>query len=212
VPSLAGVDAVAGGAKHALALLDTGRVVAWGSNASGGLGGPSSEVCQQVPCSTTPQPVNGLSAITAVSAGFGFSLALDVAGKVYSFGDNQWGKLGDGTTTDSQVPVAVGGLAPVSQIVAGEQNSLALIPSGLTPPPLMTLRPMPEALELAWTFRSEDYELRYTPFDENAWSPTVSVLEGQPHRYLFSGLSVKPYEVNITTDEKTRYVVGTPLP
>jgi hypothetical protein len=156
--------------------------------------------------------VSGLAGITAVSAGFGFSLALDGAGRVYAFGYGQFGRLGNGTQTDSQVPVAIQGLAPVSRVLAGEQNSLALIPSGVTPPPLMTLSPVPKALELAWSFGSHDYELRYTPFDENAWSTTVTVGQAQPHRYVFSGLSVKPYEVNLTTDEKTRYIVGTPLP
>jgi len=51
--------------------------------------------------------VSGLSGITAVSAGYNHSLALDDLGRVWSWGENSSGQLGNDTTTSSSVPVLV---------------------------------------------------------------------------------------------------------
>src|SRR5579859_1626681 len=85
------VAAISGGSTHSLALLHDGTVRAWGDNEDGALGdgthtGP--ETCLSTPCSTKPVEVSGLSGVTAVSAGGGFSLALLGSGKVSSWGSN----------------------------------------------------------------------------------------------------------------------------
>ncbi len=55
-----------------------------------------------------PVAVSGLSGVTAISAGEeGAVSALLSNGTVMAWGDNQQGVLGIGTTTDSDVPVAV---------------------------------------------------------------------------------------------------------
>jgi alpha-tubulin suppressor-like RCC1 family protein len=48
----------------------------------------------------------GVTAV-AISAGAGHSLALGSDGKVYAWGNNQYGELGDGTTSDRHIPEAV---------------------------------------------------------------------------------------------------------
>jgi alpha-tubulin suppressor-like RCC1 family protein len=56
--------------------------------------------------------------------------ALDSDGRAYCWGLNVRGALGDGTTTDSDVPVAVDTPVTFTQIAAGEDSSCALDPSG----------------------------------------------------------------------------------
>jgi alpha-tubulin suppressor-like RCC1 family protein len=126
VSKLSGVAAVSAGDEHALALLQDGTVMAWGSNESGQLGdggktgfGEGSDV---------PVKVAGLSErVTAVAAGGRFSLALLASGKVMAWGGNNSGELGDGSTTSSDVPVEVTGLAErVKAIAAAGDGAYAL--------------------------------------------------------------------------------------
>ena len=108
---------------------------AWGYNGFGELGNGTStgpDACAyNDPCGTTPAAVTGLSGVTAVSAGgVGFDLALLSTGTVEAWGDNRFGQLGDGTTTSSDVPVAVTGLSGVIAISAGGDFALALLSNG----------------------------------------------------------------------------------
>ena len=103
---------------HELAMTATGAVWAWGDNAHGQLG-----IGTQVN-SNIPVPVTGLPAdIEDVRAGGEHSLALDSAGNVWAWGDNQYGQVGNGTTVSVLLPVEV--LAGVTQISAGSFHSLA---------------------------------------------------------------------------------------
>ena len=161
--ALSGVVAVAAGARHSLALRSDGSVVAWGSNPIGELGvgtrtGP--ERCPLVgmdpgdPCSTTPVQVHGvggvgtLAGVAAVAAGQSDSLALRSDGSVVAWGSNEFGLLGQGTTTGpetcsvrgspqcSTTPVQVKGtdgagtLSGVVAIAGGSEHSLALRSDG----------------------------------------------------------------------------------
>jgi alpha-tubulin suppressor-like RCC1 family protein len=76
-------------------LLSDGTVDCWGN-------APSS-----AQSSSTPVAVNGLSGVTAISAGYNFACALLSGGVVECWGDNGAGQLGNGTTTSSSSPVAV---------------------------------------------------------------------------------------------------------
>ena len=77
-----------------------------------------------------PAPQGALAAspgVASISAGFFHSCALE-SGKAYCWGNNTYGQLGNGTTTDSSVPVAVdtsGVLAgkTLTQITAGRVGS-----------------------------------------------------------------------------------------
>lgn len=101
LPPGSDVVAVSAGENHSLALTSNGRVLAWGGNGYGSLGdgvstGSKVPVAVDVPSGTT---------VTAVSAGWNFSLVLTVDGRVLGFGLDSHGQLGDGTTTNSLVPV-----------------------------------------------------------------------------------------------------------
>src|SRR2546428_345598 len=110
-------------------------VTAWGGNFYGQLGNGSStgpDTCMfGEPCSTTPVAVSGLmSGVSTVSAGGGHSLTLLKNGTVMAWGDNFYGQLGDGTTVNSDVPVAVSGLSGVTAVSAGRLHGLALLSDG----------------------------------------------------------------------------------
>ena len=119
------VIAVASGATHTLALSADGTVWAWGSNGWGELGNGTCTLAGQ----EKPMPVSGLSHITAIAAGYGHSAALSSDGKVWTWGYNAYGELGDGTHMNQPVPIAVKGLTCAQAISAGECHSLALIRS-----------------------------------------------------------------------------------
>jgi alpha-tubulin suppressor-like RCC1 family protein len=118
VAGLTGVVAIAAGGYFALALKADGTVWAWGWNDKGQLG-DGTTVARPV-----PGRVPGLTGVTAIAAGAEFALALvsdgAAAGRVWGWGQNQAGQLGDGTTIMRLVPVPVIGLPPVTSIAAGQ--------------------------------------------------------------------------------------------
>jgi alpha-tubulin suppressor-like RCC1 family protein len=93
VEALNDIIAVEGGHWHSLALTKEGDVWSWGHNFYGELGNGNREH------SEIPQKVKGIKQpiIQIASVGY-FSLGLDENGRVWSWGDNNYGQLGDGTT------------------------------------------------------------------------------------------------------------------
>ncbi|WP_309544719.1 VWD domain-containing protein [Alkalilimnicola ehrlichii] len=127
-----GFITAAAGASHSLALDLAGRLWSWGENGSGQLGDGSS-TARLAPVAVEFDEAEGLQ-ITAVAAGDGHSLALDSSGRVWAWGDNGRGQLGDGTTTPrfEPTPVSFSGLEDgrIIAIAAGQLHSLALDDSG----------------------------------------------------------------------------------
>jgi alpha-tubulin suppressor-like RCC1 family protein len=121
VALLSDVIDITAGHKFTVALKSDGTVWAWGINSSGQLGnGTTSD-------SSIPVQVTGLTtAATAVSAGYDHVLSLQGDTSVWAWGSNSNGQLGNGTTTDSPVPVQVTGLSSAIAIAAGNDFSLAL--------------------------------------------------------------------------------------
>jgi alpha-tubulin suppressor-like RCC1 family protein len=125
VLGLSGVQAVAAGSTHSLALRGDGTVWAWGDNWTGQLGDGT------YTNRSRPVRVRGLSGVRAVAAGAVHSLALRGDGTVWSWGYNANGQLGDGTIIGDRVtPVRVVGLSGVRAIAAGFYNGFALLTDG----------------------------------------------------------------------------------
>src|ERR687889_495627 len=120
-----GIEAIATGAEHGLALKDDGTVWAWGYNFFGQLGNGTT-----TDSSNKPVQVSDLDGVEAIAAGGSFGLALKDDGAVWAWGSNQTGQLGNGTytlgtsTQGINTPVQVGELSAVRAIAGGGQHSL----------------------------------------------------------------------------------------
>jgi alpha-tubulin suppressor-like RCC1 family protein len=141
---LTGVIAIAAGGQHSLALKSNGTVVAWGRNGDGQLGNGTTtgqntpvQVCDtgQTDCTTNP-----LTGVIAIAGGGNHSLAAKSNGRVWAWGRNGDGQLGDSTLNERATPTPVcdtgqtdctaNPLTGVIGIAGGLQFSLALKGNG----------------------------------------------------------------------------------
>ncbi len=119
------------GGSHSLAISSSGQLYAWGANTYGQLGDGTTTN------SPAPEPImlsNGVPfSVSAIAAGAHHSLAIGPGGQLYAWGDNEYGQLGDGTTTTrlTPEPINLPGGAPFrpSAIAAGGFQSLAIAPT-----------------------------------------------------------------------------------
>ena len=116
---------VSAGYYHTCDVTTQGAVRCWGYNGYGELGDNSTTA------SLKPVGVYGLgSKVKNVSAGYLHSCALTTKGKVWCWGYNGYGQLGDNTTTNSSKPVAVANLGKVKAIDAGYLHTCAITTKG----------------------------------------------------------------------------------
>jgi alpha-tubulin suppressor-like RCC1 family protein len=134
------VMSVVAGDQYSLALCSDGTVAAWGDNTYGQIG-DNTTTQRKVPVAVNVAP--GVSAlfgktVVAVAVGRAHSLALCSDGTVAAWGINTAGEVGDNTTSQRNVPVAVNAAPGVSalygkravRIYAGGEHSMALCSDG----------------------------------------------------------------------------------
>jgi alpha-tubulin suppressor-like RCC1 family protein len=106
---------ISGGLNHSLTIDKNGRAWAWGQNTSGqlGLGGIISAF--------TPVTITGATkTFCAISAGDGFSTAIDKNGRAWGWGSNNGGQIGDNSIVSKVTPVSVlGTVKTFCKITAG---------------------------------------------------------------------------------------------
>ncbi|MEI6675233.1 MAG: cadherin-like beta sandwich domain-containing protein, partial [Verrucomicrobiota bacterium] len=109
-------------------------LVTWGYNSNGQLGN-NSTTSSSVPVLVTQSGVLAGKTVVSVAASGSHSLALCSDGTVTAWGSNAYGELGNNSTTDSSVPVAVilGGVLAgktVVSVAVGASHSIALCSDG----------------------------------------------------------------------------------
>ncbi len=97
---------ITAGSSHTCALDTSGTAYCWGANGNGQLGN-NTTAKSLVPIAVTTSGVLSGKILTQITAGFGHTCALDAAGLGYCWGANGNGQLGNSSTTQSLVPVAV---------------------------------------------------------------------------------------------------------
>jgi alpha-tubulin suppressor-like RCC1 family protein len=96
---------IAGGWAHTCARLADSTIRCWGQGVNGELGNGATENA------LTPVTVSGISTAVGLTGGWWHhSCGLLADGSVRCWGTNAWGQFGNGTTTDSAVPVAMSGV------------------------------------------------------------------------------------------------------
>ncbi len=142
------VSQIAVGANHSCALTSDGRVRCWGLNSDGQLGNDSTTSAStaqlvgylEYPMAGEPAPaascftVPGLvyrvfcpiENVVAIDAGYAHTCAVTGGGQTLCWGDNSYGQLGVGSTTDSRVPVVVAGITGAKRVSAGDHHTCVI--------------------------------------------------------------------------------------
>ena len=126
VSGLSNIVAICAGDSHALALASSGVVWAWGDNSAGQLGDGETERY-----SAAPVRVVGLTNVIGIAGGTWHSVAVDGQGRLWAWGNDQGGQLGDGGSVGhASLPMQVHGLSNIVSAAAGSFASAALDGNG----------------------------------------------------------------------------------
>lgn len=120
-------EQVVAGLAHSCALRSDGRAFCWGTDRFGQLGNGLPKDSSLTPVAVVQNGIGingGDIRFVAIAAGYRSTCGRTNSGQVYCWGNNFWGQLGDGSTTDRPKPV------PVSQ---GTEEFVSVRPGlGLT--------------------------------------------------------------------------------
>lgn len=102
-------------------------VVAWGSNADGQLGDGTTANSDNPRFAELPTSLRYTTVRTGLT-----SIALSTSGRVYGWGSNKYGQIGDGTTTSRKLPVRATKLrgVRVTALRGGDEFTMALTSTG----------------------------------------------------------------------------------
>jgi alpha-tubulin suppressor-like RCC1 family protein len=109
-----------------IALTSGGRLWSWGNNVNGELGNNTVTMVR------TPVSVAGaVKTFSGITAGQNHSYAIDKSGRLWAWGSNVFGQLGDNSVTSRRTPVSVlGAVKTFCKISAGYTHSLAIDKNG----------------------------------------------------------------------------------
>lgn len=121
---------ITAGENHTCALTSTGAPYCWGSGAFGQLGN------NQLVSSLTPDAVvlpAGVTGLATLAADGNHTCGLSATGAAFCWGRNFHGQLGNNSTVNTQIPVAVSlpvGVTGFARVAAGDDHTCALTNAG----------------------------------------------------------------------------------
>ncbi len=120
-----GVAVIAAGALGTCSVMDSGGLKCWGSNQFGSVGDGSGVD------RLTPVDVPGLtSGVATVSVGAGHVCATSTSGALKCWGNNGFGQVGDGSTSNRLVPVDVVGMGSTVTSVSAANGLTCAVANG----------------------------------------------------------------------------------
>jgi len=130
--TLSGITHISAGGSHTCAVLADSTARCWGTNDRGRLGDGTTTTSSPIPVTVTTSAGTALSGVTHISAVSSHTCAVLADSTARCWGANDNGRLGDGTTTDRSVPVAVTTsagttLSGVTHISAGGGHTCAVL-------------------------------------------------------------------------------------
>ena len=130
MPAGVSFKSIAAGYYHTCAFTTTGQAYCWGRGGSGQLGN-NSTTNSSIPVAV--QMPAGVARFQSITAGGEYTCALTNEGKAYCWGQGSNGQLGNNSTTNSSIPVAVqmpAGVARFQSIAIGYAHTCALTNEG----------------------------------------------------------------------------------
>ena len=126
-----GFSTISAGKEHSCALTVDGTAFCWGSNEFGQLGTASDDAkCfredRPIACRRAPRPVNTTLVFKRIAAGGSHTCGLGNDDRVYCWGDNLHGAIGDPNVRTAPTPTAVLTSERFVDVVAGGSHSCAL--------------------------------------------------------------------------------------
>jgi alpha-tubulin suppressor-like RCC1 family protein len=116
---------ISAGRSYSLAITTDGKLYGWGSTLFGVLG-----LGENTPPSILSPVQIGTSSWTQVSASTSHSAAIRIDGRLFTWGFNDFGQLGDGTRDPKFSPVSVTPADSWTQVSVGYSNTLAIRADG----------------------------------------------------------------------------------
>lgn len=117
------VASVSLGDSHSAAITTDGGLYMWGDNYYGQLGNGTTSGYD-----ANPNPIKIMDNVVSVILGDRHSAAITTDGSLYMWGDNTSGKLGNGTSDDSNVPIKI--MDNVTSVSLGDSHSAAITTDG----------------------------------------------------------------------------------
>jgi alpha-tubulin suppressor-like RCC1 family protein len=213
LPASGGEFTVAAGAEHVLALTNAG-VYSWGGNAYGQLGdGTTIDRATPVPVAPTGTGATGAASsgfwASGVAAGATHSVATGGT-RLYAWGDNSYGQLGDGTTVSRLLPEQVTvprGYAALGVSAGTNYTLVAVEPQVLSVVLTSSQNPAPPGTAVTIWARATSNDgvptgyIRFSPncVGQNAYGPTDT-----PH--LVNGQATCTMIANVTQTVTAQFV------